>query len=114
MRSEDIASPHAFLTWAVDGSELSALHLSRFTPGRKSAIPVGEKSGTETAFMTRWVSQAAFRGYASMAYILFIMKLLNRVLTVFQCSVYFPPSVLRNRHWVYFQFTSPEIKFYLS
>lgn len=48
--------------------------------------------------MTRWVSQATFRGYASRANILLIMKLVNRVLTVFQCSVYFPPSVLRNRH----------------
>jgi len=114
MRSGDIASPHAFLTYAVDGSELSVLRLSRFTPGRKSAIPIGEKSGTETAFVTRWVSQANFRGYASRAYILFIMKLVNRVLTVFQCSVYFPPSVLRNRHWVYFQCLSPEIKFCLS
>jgi hypothetical protein len=104
MGSGDIAPPQAFLTCAVDGSELSALRLSRFIPGKK----VSDSRWIENWY---WNCLHDTPGFASnfqglRKYIFCIMKLVYIVLTVFQCSVYFPPSVLRNRRWVYFHCSS--------
>jgi len=72
MRSGDIASPHAFLTCAVDGSDLG---LSRFIPGKKACDSRWWEKWYWNCLRDTLGLASNFQGLRK--YILFITKLVN-------------------------------------